>query len=95
MKRPFLAAAAAATLVAATMAATVQAEARRGYGGYYGDGIIGGLSANAIVGGYHGYETGYPVTYAAPSYPPPGCVFRRQRVWNGYAWNSRKIRVCY
>lgn len=113
MTRPILAVAAAATLLAVTMGASHEAEARRGYRGYYGDGIIGGLSANAIVGaGYYGYYPGYvrypgyvgyvgypgyvaPASYAAPSYPPPGCVIRQQRVWNGRAWASNRIRVCY
>ncbi|MET0277715.1 MAG: hypothetical protein ABW198_05205 [Pseudorhodoplanes sp.] len=101
MKRPILAAAAAAMFAAATIGASQEAEARGGYRGYYGDGIIGGLSANAIVGGYYpGYVgvPGYgsePINYAAPTYPPPGCIIRRQRIWNGYAWASRKIRVCY
>jgi hypothetical protein len=105
MKRPILAAAAAAMLAAATMGASHEAEARGGYRGYYGDGIIGGLSANAIVGGYgyYGYVPGIaidpaypaPASYAAPGYPPPGCIIRQQRVWYGHSWRSRKIRVCY
>jgi hypothetical protein len=106
MKRPILA---AAMLAAVTIGASHEAVAQRGYRGYYGDGLIGGLSANVIVGGYYGYYPGYvgyvgypgyvrypgQIAYAAPSYPPPGCVIRQQRVWNGQAWRLRKIRVCY
>lgn len=103
MKRPILAAA-AILFAAGTLGASQEAQARGGYRGYYGDGIIGGLSANAIVGGgYYGYAPGYvvgpgypaPASYAGPGYPPPGCMIRLQRVWNGYAWRSQKIRVCY
>jgi len=104
MKWPILAAAAAALFAAGAIGASHEAQARGGYRGYYGDGIIGGLSANAIVGGgYYGYAPGYvvdpgfaaPASYAGPNYPPPGCVIRQQRVRNGYAWSTRKIRVCY
>lgn len=68
-------------------------------------GIIGGLSANAIVGGYYPEYVGYPgvayypaplpVASAAPTYPPPGCVIRQQPVPRGNGWSMRKIRVCY
>lgn len=114
MNRPILAATAAAMLVGVTIGASGEAAAQRGYRGYYGDGIIGGLSANAIVGGYGYYPgyvrypgyVGYPgypstpgpvgyVRYPAPTYPPPGCIIKPQRVFNGYAWGTRKIRVCY
>ena len=100
MKRPILA---AAMLAAVTIGASHEAVAQRGYRGYYGDGLIGGLSANVIVGGYYGYGPAIvgapaypgPVSYAAPNYPPPGCIIRPQRVWNGYRWATHKIRVCY
>ncbi len=102
MKRPILAPA-AALLVATTIGVSQEANARGGYRGYYGDGIIGGLSANAITGGYYGYgpgivvDPGYPApaAYRGPGHPPPGCIIRPQRVWNGYSWRSHKIRVCY
>lgn len=78
-------------------------------------GVIGGLSAGAIMAGAGYPYIGYPYPYArypaygygfypgypgpvytvAPTYPPPGCVIRPQRVWNGVAWQTRKIRVCH
>jgi hypothetical protein len=93
---------AAACLAAALIAVPGSAEARKGR--YVASGIIGGVSAGAIVaGGYYPGYVGYPapvyypgpVHYRAPTYPPPGCVIRRQPVFDGYGWRSRKIRVCY
>jgi hypothetical protein len=102
MKRPILAAAAAAVLVAVAIGAPQKAEARRGYGAA---GIIGGMSAGDILGGaypYPGY-VGYPAPvylpgpgYArGPAYPPPGCVITQRRFMTDYGWRTRKIRVCY
>ncbi len=83
MKRPILAAAAAALLVAAILGAPQQAEARRGYGSA---GIIGGMSANEIIARrslslsrLSGLIRRRPIMpgpayYPAPTYPPPGCV---------------------
>ncbi len=63
------------------------------------------LPAGAIIGSaaypYYGY--GYYPGYPAPAYvpgpayygPPPGCVLRRQRVGDGYAWRRQNIRVCH
>lgn len=114
MRQPILAVAALAALLGASIGASTEAAAQRPYRGYMGEGLIGGLSANAIVGGYGYYPgyvrypgyVGYPgyastpgpvgyVRYPAPPYPPPGCMIRTQRVFNGYAWGLRKIRVCY
>jgi hypothetical protein len=114
MNRSILAAFAAATLFGVIIGASDEAAAQRRYRGYYGDGIIGGLSANAIVGGYGYYPgyvrypgyVGYPgypstpgyvgyVRYPAPTYPPPGCIIKPQRVYYGHAWRTHKIRVCH
>lgn len=89
--------------LAATAAVSTEAEARRG--GAVAAGIIGGLAAGAIIGSaaYPSYGYGYYPSYPAPVYvpepayygPPPGCVLRKQRVWDGYAWRRQKIRVCH
>lgn len=103
MKKSMMAAVTVAVLAVTSVTAPTQAEARRG--GAVAAGIIGGLAAGAIIGsaaypyyGY-GYYPGYPapVYDAGPAYygPPPGCVLRRQRVWDGYAWRSQNIRVCH
>ncbi len=86
--------AAAATLGLATIAAPQPAEAR---GGAIAAGIIGGLAAGALIGAavngpYYGYGPGYyygpaPVYYG-------GCYWTRQRVWDGWGWRVRPVRVC-
>lgn len=65
--------------------------------------IIGGMSAAAVMGAP--YDSGYgygvypgaaaPVYYGPPLGPPPGCVIRQQRVWDGYRWYWRKLRICH
>lgn len=65
-------------------------------------GIIGGMSAAAVVGApyypsYGNYYPSYPapVYYVPPDGPPPGCVIRGQRAWDGYRWTWRKLRICH
>jgi len=88
--------AAAATLTIAAVAAPQPAEAR---GGRIAAGIIGGLAAGAIIGGIasqNGYYGGPGYYYgpAAPVYYGPHCWWSRQRVWDGYGWRLRRVRVC-
>lgn len=48
------------------------------------------------------YEPGYyPPRYYAPGpgyvaddYYGGGCVWQKQRFWDGYAWRVRRVRVC-
>lgn len=100
---------AAAALVAAVFAAPTVAGAsdRKAVAA----GVIGGMSAGAILSGqgtypYYGYGYRYYpgyVGYPAPAYyptpaefgPPPGCVIRQQRVWTGSRWTVRKLRICH
>jgi hypothetical protein len=62
-------------------------------------GVIGGLAAGALIAGAsrpaygYGYGPG-PVYYGAPAYGPP-CYWRRERIWDGYGWRLRRVRVCY
>lgn len=66
-------------------------------------GIIGGMSAAAVMGApyYPAYGYNYYPSYPAPVYfvppdgPPPGCAIRQQRVWDGYRWRWRKLRICH
>jgi len=89
--------AAAATIGLAAVAAPQPAEARNG--GAIAAGIIGGLAVGALVGAaaanspYYGYGPGY---YAAgPAYYGyGGCYWTRQRVWDGWGWRARPVRVC-
>ena len=78
----------------AAIAAPAPAEARNG--GAIAAGVIGGLAAGAIIGGAvagprYGYYDNGPYYYAGG----PGCGWRRERVWDGYGWVIRRIRVCY
>ena len=89
----------AATLAVAAVAAPQPAEAR---GGRIAAGIIGGLAAGAILGGiasngygYYRPHYGYGAYYAAgPGYYGPPCYWTRQRVWDGFGWQLRRVRVC-
>jgi hypothetical protein len=99
MSKTLTALAAAATLTIAAVATPQPAEAR---GGRVAAGIIGGLAAGAIIGGlannaYGGYGYyGRPYYgYApAPVYYGPRCWWQRDRVWDGYGWRMRRVRVC-
>jgi hypothetical protein len=81
------------------VAAPQPAEAR---GGHIAAGIIGGLATGAILGGiassgygYYGPGYGYGPYYAAgPGYYGPPCYWTRQRIWDGYAWQLRRVQVC-
>lgn len=103
MTKTLTALAAATTLMIAVVAAPQPAEAR---GGRIAAGIIGGIAAGAIIGGiasnsygyygpaYYGYGPGYyygpgPVYYGGPS-----CYWTRQRIWDGWNWHLRRVRVC-
>jgi hypothetical protein len=100
MRKILMAIAAVATLA---ISAAAPAHAQRGFGAGLAAGVIGG----AIVGGalaspyYYGpgygyYGPGYaygPGAYVADDYYG-GCVWQRQRFWDGYAWRIRRVRVC-
>jgi hypothetical protein len=97
--------AAAATLTVAAVAMPQPAQAR---GGRIAAGIIGGLAAGAIIGGIasqngyynngyygNGYYGGPGYAYGpAPVYYGPHCWWQRDRVWDGYGWRLRRVRVC-
>lgn len=92
--------AAAATLTIGAVAMPQPAEAR---GGRIAAGIIGGLAAGAIIGGIasqngyynNGYYGGPGYYYGpAPVYYGPHCWWQRDRVWDGYGWRLRRVRVC-
>jgi hypothetical protein len=78
-------------------------------GGAVAAGVIGGLAAGAIIGsaaagpyygGYYGYGPGYAgygpgyYAYAPGRYYGGGCYVTRQRIWDGWNWRVRRVRVC-
>ena len=92
---------AAATLGLAAFAAPQPAQAGgwhgHGGGGAVAAGVIGGLAAGAIIGsaasgGYYGYGPGYYAYAPGPYYG--GCYWTRQRIWDGWGWRVRRVRVC-
>ena len=95
MKKTLIVTAAAAVLALAAVGAPQQAEARHGRNAA----IIGGIAAGALIGAYMAngpyYYGGGPYYYApGPVYYGPDCYWSRQRVWNGYRWRLRRVRVC-
>jgi len=88
--RILTAVAAAATLGLASVAAPQPAEAR---GGAIAAGIFGGLAVGALIG------AAAQGPYYGPAYYGPGpyyggCYWTRQRVWDGWGWRVRPVRVC-
>jgi hypothetical protein len=70
---------------------TVQYENRRPYREYR-------RPDREYRGPYREYRGGYrpprPYGYYRPAYVAPRCVVRPQRVWTGYEWVRRPVRVC-
>jgi hypothetical protein len=105
MKRSLLAIAAVAAM---TLAVGTPAHAQRGVAAGVAAGIIGGaIVGGALASPYYygpgpGYYYGpgyYPPRYYAPGYVADdyygdGCIWQKQRFWDGYAWRVRRVRVC-
>lgn len=77
--------------------------------GIIGGAIVGGALASPYYYGPGYYRPGpgyyepgyYPPRYYAPGpgyvaddYYGGGCVWQKQRFWDGYAWRARRVRVC-
>jgi hypothetical protein len=106
MKRSLLAFAAAATLAASAIA-PAPAQAQRGVAAGVAAGLIGGAIVGGALASPYYYRPG-PGYYYGPGYYPPryygpgyvaddyygGCVWQKQRFWDGYAWRVRRVRVC-
>jgi len=95
--------AAIAAIGLTTVAAPQPAQAGHWYGGggAVAAGVIGGLAAGAIIGSaaangpyyYGGYGPGYYAYARGPAYHG-GCYWTRQRIWDGWGWRLRRVRVC-
>ena len=110
MKKTLMALAAVATLAVSAVAAPAHAQRGVGVGiaaGLLGGAIVGGAiaSGNGYYGpGYYGYGPpryygpGYGYYGGGPAYVADdyygGCVWQRQRFWDGYGWRVRRVRVC-
>jgi hypothetical protein len=109
MRKTLMALAAVATLAVSAVAAPAPAHAQRGFGAAVAGGLIGGAIVGGALAapygpygyygpgyGYYGPGYGYyggPAYVAAPG-PYAGCVWQRQRFWDGYGWRIRNVRVC-
>jgi hypothetical protein len=80
----------AATLGLAAVAAPQPAQAGHWHGGLAAGAIIGAAAAN---GPYYGYGPGYYAYAPGPAYYG-GCYWTRQRIWDGWGWRLRRVRVC-
>jgi hypothetical protein len=99
MKKTLMALAAVATLAVSTLAAPAPAHAQRGLGAAVAGGIIGGAIVGGALAAPYGYGPGYYGPgygyYGGPAYVADGgCYWQRQRFWDGYAWQFRRVRVC-
>jgi hypothetical protein len=101
MRKTLMALAAMATLAVSAVASP--ANAQRGFGAGVAAGVIGGaIVGGALAGpGYYygpGYYPGPRYGYYGPGYASDdyygGCVWQRQRFWDGYGWRIRRVRVC-
>jgi len=65
---------------------------------YRGGGVVGGLIGGALLGGALASRPPPPppVYYApAPVYvEEPACRLVRERFWDGYGWQVRRVQVC-
>jgi hypothetical protein len=86
MKKTLIAFVAVATIAGSLT--TTPASAQRGLGAAVAGGIIGG----AIVGG--AIASSRPAPVYVEEAPPPGCVWRTQRFWDGYGWAMRRVPFC-
>ena len=83
MRRYLLALAAIAVTAVATLADSGSAHAQRNYPRYdYAPGPY-------LPESY--YDNGAPAPVADPTGP---CYWQRQRIWDGFAWRMRSVRVC-
>ena len=100
MRKLFVALVAAVAIAASSIAIPSSAEASSS-GRALTWGIIGGVAAGALIAGapYYAPPPPPPPVYApAPAYygAPYGgqCRWVRERYWDGYVWQVRRIQVC-
>jgi len=104
-----IAAVATLALTAGTPAHAQRGVAAGVAAGIIGGAIVGGALASPYYygpGPAYGYGPGYGPGYYPPRYYAPGpgyvaddyygdgCVWQKQRFWDGYAWRVRRVRVC-
>ena len=100
MRKWLIALVAVLTIAGSMVAVTTEADARN-RGGAVAAGVLGGLAAGAIIGAatapyYYAPPPPPPPAYyaPAPAYYAPPCRWVRQRYWDGYYWQVRRVQVC-
>ena len=93
MKKALIALAATATIALVTIAAPNTAEAGH-RGGHVAAGVAAGLIGGAIIGSALAPRPYYYGPPPAVVYEEPGCRLVRERVWDGYAYRTRRVEVC-
>jgi len=86
MRKSLLALAAIAASAVSALAVSGPAHAQRYY---YGPGYYYGPPGSYLPQSY--YYNGAPGLVANPTGP---CYWQRQRLWDGFAWRVRSVRVC-
>jgi hypothetical protein len=85
----------AATLATASLVVPAPARAENGQ---IAAGVVGGLIGGALLGGALAARPAPPppVYYAPePVYvDEPACRLVRERYWDGYGWQFRRVQVC-
>jgi hypothetical protein len=88
----------ASAIVAVTLAAgpLLSPPPARAENGEIAAGVVGGLIGGAIGGALVRPAPPPPVYYApAPVYvEEPVCRLVRERYWDGYGWQIRRVQVC-
>ena len=88
----------ASAIVAVTLAASplLSSAPARAENGEIAAGVVGGLIGGAIGGALVRPAPPPPVYYAPePVYvEESACRLVRERYWDGYGWQSRRVQVC-
>ena len=93
MKKTFAAFIAVATIAGSLVSVAPTAKAENGQ---IAAGVAGGLIGGALLGGAIAASRPAPV-YAAPApvyVEEAPCRLVRERFWDGYGWQVRRVQVC-
>lgn len=70
---------------------------QRGQCGQIAAGVVGGLIGGALLGGALAARPAPPPVYYAPEpvyIEEPACRLVRERYWDGYGWQFRRVQIC-
>jgi hypothetical protein len=89
----------ASAIVAAILAASplLSPAPARAENGQIAAGVVGGLIGGALLGGALASRPAPPPVYYAPEpvyVEEPVCRVVRERYWDGYGWQFRRVQVC-